>query len=111
MGDHPPHANSDFERDFPDFCTDFGLPQPELNATVAGFVVDALWRDRRVVAELDSYGYHRSRRAFESDRERDAALQLARYRVVRITWRRLTRHPAEVAMTIRALLEAGVAAA
>jgi hypothetical protein len=105
--DDPPHANSDFERDFPPFCLAYGLPVPELNATVAGFVVDALWRDRRLVVELDGYAFHRSRRAFEADRERDAALQLAGYRVLRITWRRFTRDPAGVARTIRALLAAG----
>jgi hypothetical protein len=108
VGDDPPHANSDFERDFPAFCLEHGLPVPELNATVAGFVVDALWRDRMLVIELDGYSFHRSRSAFEADRERDAALQLAGYRVVRITWRRLSRDPAGVARTIRALLARGV---
>jgi hypothetical protein len=104
MNDEPPQTRSDFELDFVRFCADHGLPRPGINVKVEGFEVDALWRERKLIVELDSYGFHRSRRAFESDRERDAALQLADYRVVRITWRRFTRHGAEVAGTIRTLL-------
>src|SRR5436190_23398717 len=47
---------------------------------------------------------HRTRTAFERDRTRDAALQLAGYRVLRVTARRLTHEPNEIVTTIRALL-------
>ena len=67
-----------------------GLPRPETNVHLHGWEVDALWRDARVVAEVDGYAFHASRAAFERDRARDAALQAAGYRVVRITWRQLT---------------------
>ncbi|MGH2979507.1 MAG: DUF559 domain-containing protein [Solirubrobacterales bacterium] len=40
----------------------------------------------------------------ERDRERDATLQLAGYRVLRITHRRLAEQPAEVIRTVRTLL-------
>jgi very-short-patch-repair endonuclease len=80
---------SDLERRFVDVCRDAGLPLPAVNASVAGFEVDALWPAQRLIVELDGYQYHRTRRAFESDRVRDAELQLAGYRTLRITHRRL----------------------
>jgi predicted transcriptional regulator of viral defense system len=81
----PPRVNSDWERDLLDFCDDHCIPRPELNVLVEGYEVDALWRAQRVVVELDSWAFHRSRRAFEADREKYADLQLARYLVLPIT--------------------------
>jgi hypothetical protein len=81
----PPFVNSDWERDLLDFCEDHDIPKPELNVLVEGFLVDALWRDLMLIVELDSWSHHRSHRAFEEDRRRDAVLQLAGYRVLRIT--------------------------
>jgi hypothetical protein len=80
-----PHVNSDWERDFLDFCADHGLPKPELNVIVEGYEVDALWRDRDLIVELDSYAFHRSWRAFEEDRRRYPTLQLAGYLVLPLT--------------------------
>jgi very-short-patch-repair endonuclease len=40
------------------------------------------------VVELDGAAAHETRRAFESDRERDAALVVAGFRSMRYTWRR-----------------------
>jgi very-short-patch-repair endonuclease len=51
--------------------------------------------------ETDGYQYHRTRRAFERDRERDAILARAGYRMLRFTRRQLTREPAMVADTVR----------
>jgi Transcriptional regulator, AbiEi antitoxin len=48
----PPRVNSDWERDFLDFCDDHDIPRPELNVMVEGFEVDALWRDAKLVVEL-----------------------------------------------------------
>ena len=55
--------------------------------------------------ELDSREYHRSRAAFERDRLRDTTLQLAGYRVLRITHRRLLTEPGGVVRAIRSLLD------
>lgn len=82
---YAPFVNSDWERDLLDFCDDHGIPRPELNVLVGGFLVDALWRDAKVIVELDSWSHHRSRRAFEQDRERVCVLQLAGYTVLPMT--------------------------
>jgi very-short-patch-repair endonuclease len=56
------------------------------------------------VVELDSRSNHTTTRAFEEDRVRDATLQLAGYRVIRISWRRLVEEPAAVIATLQILL-------
>jgi very-short-patch-repair endonuclease len=56
------------------------------------------------VVELDGYAFHGDRSAFERDRLRDASLQLAGYRVLRVTYRRLRAEPALVAEAVRSLL-------
>jgi hypothetical protein len=92
------------EARFFELCRQYGLPLPSCNVLVEGFLVDALWPGQRLIVELDSWEFHRERRAFEEDRARDAALMAAGYRVVRITWRRIADDPAEVAALIRRLL-------
>ena len=52
---------------------------------VEGYEVDALWRRKKVIVELDSYAFHLSLRAFEDDRRKYATLQLAEYIVLPIT--------------------------
>ncbi|MEA2466001.1 MAG: hypothetical protein QOJ57_127 [Thermoleophilaceae bacterium] len=94
----------ELEARFFELCRRCGLPLPSCNVLVEGFLVDALWPGQRLIVELDSWEFHRERRAFEDDRTRDAALMAAGYRVVRITWRRLEHKPAEVAALIRKLL-------
>lgn len=77
-----------------------GLPRPRLNARVEGLEVDFLWRGPRLVVEVDGFAYHGNRAAFERDRDRDATLAAAGYRVVRITWRQLDRRPIEVLVRV-----------
>jgi hypothetical protein len=85
MEGEPPRVNSPWERDLLDFCADIGVPRPELNVIVEGYEVDAFWRDKKLIVELDSWTFHRSRRAFEEDRRKYAVLQLAGYVVLPIT--------------------------
>ncbi len=99
-------TRSDLERDFLKLCRDAALPRPLVNVIVEGFEVDAVWPDRRLAVELDSRKFHLTRAAFERDRVRDAALQLAGYRVIRITDRRLHHEPDAIVGTVRALLTA-----
>lgn len=102
-----PMTRSELERRFLDLCGDAGLPPPVVNATVAGMEVDMLWPEQRLVVELDGHAYHRTRAAFERDRVRDAALQQADHRVLRVTDRRLGTQPAVVAATVQSLLDLG----
>ena len=81
-----------------------GLPAPLTNSHVAGLEVDLLWREQRLVVEVDGYAFHVSRAAFERDRRRDARLLAAGYRVLRVTWRQLAHEPERVIAVIAAAL-------
>ncbi len=86
------------------------LPEPEVNVFIVlddgepAMRVDFVWRDRRLAVETDGHETHRTRLAFEQDRRRDQRLIVAGWRAVRITWRQLTRAPAQVKQTLRQLL-------
>jgi hypothetical protein len=99
-----PVTRSELERLFLDFCRHAGLPRPTANAIVAGHEVDMVWMEQRVGVELDGRAYHQTRAAFERDRRRDAKLQVAGFRVIRVTHRWLVEDPAGLANTLRALL-------
>jgi uncharacterized protein DUF559 len=99
-----PHLRSEMERLFREFCIDFELPIPDMNIDVLGYEVDAHWPGTNLIVELDSHAFHLNPTAFEEDRKRDAALLLAGYRVLRITYRQLTREPSDVAAKISRLL-------
>jgi very-short-patch-repair endonuclease len=71
---------------------------------VAGLEVDFLWPGHGLVAETDGAATHLTATAFETDRRRDAILQVAGLRVVRLTWRQLDERPHTVAQTLGALL-------
>ena len=96
-------TRSAFEDAFLRFVRRYGLPLPEVNQRVAGHEVDMLWRRERLIVELDGRTYH-DEHAFERDRERDADLQAAGHRVVRVTWRRLTEAPAREAGRLTSML-------
>jgi very-short-patch-repair endonuclease len=100
----PEFTRSEAERRLKALCRKAGLPIPRTNARVAGWEVDAFWPAQRLVVEVDGYKYHRTRRAFERDRRKDAALTVAGYRVVRITWRRLRYEPIALGAQLGALL-------
>ena len=100
----PDITRSELEERFLALVAQAGLPKPEVNATVAGCEVDFLWRSARLIVETDGASTHLTPQAFEEDRRRDAALQVAGFRVVRFTWRQVTSDPKGVVRTLRALL-------
>jgi hypothetical protein len=100
----PPWAQSDLERAFLALVGGAGLPQPALNVVVAGVVVDAVFWAQRLVVEVDGWQFHKTRRSFEQDRRRDIALQIAGYRVIRLTHQRIMHEPQAVARELTLLL-------
>jgi very-short-patch-repair endonuclease len=100
----PDRTRSDMEAAFLALCRRHRLPQPEVNVRVGEFDVDFLWPACRLAVEVDGWGVHRTRSAFENDRARDVKLKLRGYEVVRFTWRQLTDDPAAAATALRGLL-------
>jgi very-short-patch-repair endonuclease len=106
----PGDTRSRLEERFLALCRCGRLPRPRLNVHVALFdrliEVDALWRPERLVVELDGRAAHRTARAFEADRRRDAALAAEGYVVLRLTWKRLAQEPDAVVRELRTILAA-----
>jgi very-short-patch-repair endonuclease len=99
----PADTRSKLERDFRALIVSSGLPEPQYNVVVAGLSVDVYWPQWRLVVELDGDPYHDNPRAFEMDRIRDATLQKAGIRVLRVTGHRLDNAPSDVLADIIAL--------
>jgi Transcriptional regulator, AbiEi antitoxin/Protein of unknown function (DUF559) len=100
-------TRSPLEDRFLRLATRVGLPMPETNVTVIlgdrRYEADCLWREQRLILELDGHEVHRTRAAFEGDRERDRRLQAAGWIVVRATSRQLDQ-PIALAKDLRTLL-------
>lgn len=101
---YDPLSRSEFEALFFDFCVDYGLPLPTMNAPILEYTVDAHWPGTNLIVELDSRAFHLNAKAFEDDRLRDAELMLSGYRVVRVTYNQLTRQPRALAERLSRLL-------
>ena len=97
-------TQSELEAAFLRFCAAHAIPPPATNVHIAVFTVDAVWPGQRLIVELDGYAFHGTRAAFERDRARDAELQRAGYRVVRLTLRRLHREPVAIAASLHGML-------
>jgi very-short-patch-repair endonuclease len=96
----PAATRSEMEEAFLRLCDDHDIQRPETNSRVEGIEVDFVWRHRRLIVEVDGYRYHRSPTVFETDREKDVTLQLRGWRVMRFTWRQITRRARWVAGAI-----------
>ena len=96
---------NDFEELFIALCDEYGIPRPEVNQWLGPYKVDFLWRKHKLIVETDGAESHQTRKAFEADRARDAELITNGYRVLRFTWRQLTREPEWVARKLSTALE------
>ncbi len=97
-------TRSELERRALELLDRHRIARPELNVRIGTSEVDMLWREARLVLELDGYETHRTRAAFERDRARDRALAAAGLRVVRVTWRQLVGDEDRLAADLRALV-------
>lgn len=111
LADRRESTRSSLEDSVLALCHEYDLPTPSTNQIVLGREVDAVWPEQKLMVEADSFEFHRHRAAFEDDRARDAAMQVAGFRVIRLTHRRLESEPAKVAAELRHLLAPGRAAA
>jgi hypothetical protein len=72
--------------------------------------VDLSYPESMLVIEGDSREWHGDEFTFQADRERDNLAQLAGWRILRFTWRDITRRPEYVVSSIRRALEVSVSA-
>lgn len=78
-----------------------GITGWRVNRQVAGYEVDILFRDARVVIEIDGFAFHSDAETFQRDRNRQNAIALAGYQVLRFTWLDLVEYPDRVLAEIR----------
>lgn len=95
---------SDGEAEFLMFCVRFDLPEPEVNVRIGPFVADFLWREKRLIVEIDEFSTHGSPEMFAEDRRRDFDLRGRGFEVLRLTTDQLRTQPAKIAAILRARL-------
>ena len=66
--------------------------------------VDCYWRDSNLIVQLDGFAFHRTRADRERDSASDADLELAGFRVLRLTWNDVTVRAAQSIERVRRLL-------
>lgn len=102
-------TRSELEETFLTFCDSRGFRRPEVNCGIEGHECDFVWRDERLIVETDGAQAHETERARQRDPVRDADLQIAGWRVIRIPSVRLARGPDAVEKQIRRGLAAPAA--
>ena len=85
LGDSERPTRSALEDRFAAFLIRHRLPLPEFNVVVDGREVDALYRNERLIIELDSWAFHGDRAAFRRDRHKDGRALADGYRTLRLT--------------------------
>jgi hypothetical protein len=102
-GDHPTLL-SKLEKHFRALLTTGAMPLPLFNRKRGAHYVDCRWPQHHLTVELDSYRFHRTRRAWEQDRERERAARARGDEFRRYTWRDVVEEPAPTLEELRALL-------
>src|SRR5437588_7868580 len=99
LGEGGTYDRSKAERLMRELCKKAELPQPLTNVILNGHLVDFYWPEQWLIIEVDGYGTHGNRQAFENDRRRDQIHIAAGYVVIRITWHQLQHQ--QIALTAR----------
>jgi very-short-patch-repair endonuclease len=111
MGDETAMAisRSRAEKAFLTLIRDSGLPMPETNVKFGRFEADFVWREQRLIVELDSVTYHSGPGVFERDREKDLVFRDAGFDPMRLTRGHAVNQPMRVLVRVtQALARRGV---
>jgi very-short-patch-repair endonuclease len=95
---------SKLERKFLGLLRGAHLPLPETNRLAGGRLVDCRWPERKVTVELDGYHYHRSRHAWERDRQREREAYARGDQFRRYSWGDVVERPAQTIAELRSVL-------
>jgi len=94
------------ERLFARLLRKAGITGWKANQEVVGYEVDFLFRDAKLVVEVDGFAFHSDPEAFSRDRRKQNAIALAGYQVLRFTWLDLTEYPDRVIAEVKAAISA-----
>jgi very-short-patch-repair endonuclease len=95
---------SDLEEDFFALVHLHGLALPETNVKLDRWEVDFLWRQQRLVVEIDSFAYHHGSISFHDDHDRDLDLRQLGFVVLRYSERQLEDEPDRIVADVAAAL-------
>jgi Transcriptional regulator, AbiEi antitoxin/Protein of unknown function (DUF559) len=91
-------------------CEHYGIPLPEPNSDVNGYLVDALWPAAGLAVELDGREVHGTPAAVARDRGRDLTLRRAGLEVIRYSSEQVDYHSDLIAADLNTALARGLAA-
>lgn len=103
IGDTPALL-SRLERGFRGMVRERGYPKPLFNRPEGAHWVDVRWPQHRLTVELNGFRFHRSRRAWEADMERERAARRRGDRFRRYSWHDVFEDRAYLLETLDALL-------
>jgi very-short-patch-repair endonuclease len=87
LGDESAQAitRSRAEKAFLKLIRESGLPMPDVNQPLGRYVPDFMWREQRLIVEIDSYGFHGGPGGFQNDHDKDLFYRGANFDVLRFT--------------------------
>jgi hypothetical protein len=95
-------TRSELETRFLRLCCEADLPLPEVDVQIGSTFADFLWREKRLIVEVDGFRFHHHR--FDEDRERDLGRLTNGYRTVRVTHRMIRESPGRLMESLRRLV-------
>ena len=93
------------ERAFLKLIRDARLPEPQVNQRLGRYEPDFMWREERLIVELDSYRFHGGPGGFHNDHEKDLVYRDAGFDVLRPTRNHVIYEPARVLVRVVRALE------
>ena len=96
---------SELERAFLRLVRRHRLPVPVRQHPVGRYRLDFAYPDVKVAIELDGWATHGSPQRRRADLSRQNELEVLGWHVLRFTWDDVTKDPAGVALTVRAVLK------
>ena len=100
-----PYTRSELECRFLRLVHDAGLPAPVVNRHREGHRVDFAWPRAGLVVETDGRATHDNPYAFYKDHSRDLDLELADWRVIRLSWPQVVNESERVRELLRRRLD------
>jgi very-short-patch-repair endonuclease len=96
---------SRLERRFRAHLRDRRMPLALTNRPAGAHYVDCRWPEHKLTVELDSYKFHKTRYAWEQDRERERAARRRGDEFRRYTWRDVFEEPDHMLADLHELLQ------
>ena len=102
-------ARSEAERAATALFDAHGITGWTANTEVLGYLLDFVFRDARLIVEIDGFAFHRDAKTFQRDRTKRNALLTDGWRMLNFTWDDITRRPDATARQVLDALDASAA--